>query len=433
MPYELKENTPQCDGWGVYKQDTGELVAGGCHVNKPDALSHLAALEIAAQNEGRAAGEWVIVDVDGTLTVRDGSEEPRASLIAWMQSHEYRYAIVSGRPDSRTEETRSWLEDNDVPHDALYLSDVSTAQSPEFKKRVAERLLASHRVVMAIDNGSSARDAYASLGIPTHEPTAVRTIEGENEDMAKTEYRATVAEFKPDAADGFTYRGHVALFDSPSSPALGFTEIIKRGAFSKSLAAAGRAEWEIKAYQDHKPELFLGSTKTGTLSLIEDDRGLLAEIRLNPAVSYASDLAANLRRDGAAMGASFGFSVPAKGERVGEDGSTRELVNVRLHEVSLLTGNDPAYPATVGLGAVRQLAERTNHDQTEVRDAVDALLAGDVSAERAAFLRAILGEVSEKVETVEEPAAPSAPEPAASDGVPVSVREMQLALERLKR
>ena len=257
--------------------------------------------------------------------------------------------------------------------------------------------------------------------------------EGENEHMAKTEYRATVAEFTPDTADGFTYRGHIALFDSPSSPALGFTEVIKRGAFSKSLSAASRNEWEVKAYQDHKPDLFLGSTKTGTLSLIEDERGLLAEINLNPAVSYASDLAANLRRDGAAMGASFGFTVPAKGERVSEDGATRELVNVRLHEVSLLTGNDPAYPATVGMGAVRALAQRTNHEAAEVRDAVDALLAGDVSAERAAFLRAILGAVTDEATNEPEPAAPREPEPAAYEGVPVSVRELMLALERLKR
>ena len=316
MPYELKEDTAQCSGWGVYKQETGELVAGGCHANKPDALAHLAALEIATQHE------------------------------------------------------RDHVEDN---------------------------------------------------------------TEGETDTMSRTEYRATVAQFTPDATDGYTYRGHVALFDSPSSPALGFTEVIKRGAFSKSLAAAGRQEWEIKAYQDHKPELFLGSTKTGTLSLVEDERGLLAEIKLNPAVSYASDLAANLRRDGAAMGASFGFSVPAKGERVSADGDTRELLNVRLHEVSLLTGHDPAYPATVGMGAVRALAQRTNNEATKVRDAIDALLAGELDEERAAFLRSLLGSVSDDAKDVEEPAAEQTPAEAVVYDVPARVRELQLALERMKR
>lgn len=234
-----------------------------------------------------------------------------------------------------------------------------------------------------------------------------------------------------DAGDGFTYRGHIALFDSPSSPALGFTEVIKRGAFSKSLSAATRGEWEVKAFQDHKPELFLGSTKTGSVSLAEDERGLMAEIRLNPEVSYAADLAANLKRDGDAMGASFGFTIPSKGDRWSDDGTTRELTNIRLHEVSLLTGNAPAYPATVGLGAVRALAARIDAEPAEVRDAIDGLLNGELDLDRALYLRAILGQIAPAAEPEPEPI----PEPAPAEAVevPASIRELQLRLAQAKR
>lgn len=245
------------------------------------------------------------------------------------------------------------------------------------------------------------------------------------------EFRAVPASFT-DAGDGYTYRGHIALFDSPSSPALGFTEVIKRGAFSKSLSAATRGEWEVKAYQDHDPKLFLGSTKTGTISLAEDERGLFAEIRLNPDVSYAADLAANLKRDGAAMGASFGFTIPSKGDRWSDDGSERELTNVRLHEVSLLTGNAPAYPATVGLGAVRALAARLGEEPAQVRDAVDGLLNGEIDTDRALYLRALLGQVSPAVEPEPEPTPEPEPAPEAPE-VPSSIRELMLRLEQAKR
>lgn len=244
------------------------------------------------------------------------------------------------------------------------------------------------------------------------------------------EFRSAPVSFT-DAGDGYTYRGHIALFDSPSSPALGFTEVIKRGAFSKSLSAATRGEWEVKAYQDHKPELFLGSTKTGTVSLQEDERGLFAEIRLNPDVTYASDLAANLKRDGAAMGASFGFTIPAKGERWSDDGANRELTNIRLHEVSLLTGNAPAYPATVGLGAVRALADKTGQEPAAIRDAVDGLLNGELDLDRAIFLRSLLSSMAPTPEPEPEPE--PEPVPAEEAQVPASIRELMLRLEQAKR
>jgi HK97 family phage prohead protease len=238
--------------------------------------------------------------------------------------------------------------------------------------------------------------------------------------------------------DGFTYSGYIALFDQPSSPALGFTEIIKRGAFTKSLSAAKQGTWEVKAYQDHDPKLFLGSTRTGSLDLVEDERGLKAEIKLNPEVTYAADLAANMKRDGASFGASFGFTVPAKGDEWSADGATRELRNCRLIECSVLTGMQPAYPSTVGLGAVRALAERTGSEPSNLRDAIDALMNGTLDADRLRLLRAII----EKANGSDEPEPEPEPQPEPSESaapvveqaeVPASIRELQLRLMRAKR
>ena len=60
----------------------------------------------------------------------------------------------------------------------------------------------------------------------------------------------------------------------------------------RSLSAVDRGEWDVRAYQDHNPQLLLGTTKSKTLELVQDAKGLLARIRLNPEISFHRDLAA---------------------------------------------------------------------------------------------------------------------------------------------
>ena len=222
----------------------------------------------------------------------------------------------------------------------------------------------------------------------------VATTERKKEPTMAIEYRQFQTEIRADG-DGHTFEGYAAIFNSEAE-GLHTREIIKPGAFSKSIAAAERGEWEVKALQDHKGDLFLGSTRTGTLDLEEDDRGLKVRVSLNPEVTFASDLAAMLRRDGAAFGMSFGFSVPAKGDTFNGDG-VRELRNVRLHEVSLLTGNQPAYPATIGLGAVRSLSQRTDIEPERLMRAFDALLAGAPDTESADLLDLAIRKIAPEI------------------------------------
>jgi hypothetical protein len=74
---------------------------------------------------------------------------------------------------------------------------------------------------------------------------------------------------------------------------------------------------------------------------------------------------------------SFGFSVPAKGDRWSDDGMSRELHQIRLHEVSIVTGF-PAYEATTAsVRSIDALATRTGMDADILADALTRLEAGE--------------------------------------------------------
>jgi HK97 family phage prohead protease len=136
------------------------------------------------------------------------------------------------------------------------------------------------------------------------------------------------------------FAGYAAVFNSPSEP-LPFIETIAPGAFRRSL----KSDSEKRMFLNHNTDQVLASTRSATLSLSEDDRGLYVEADL-PDTTYGRDLSILMQR-GDVHSMSFGFSVPRGGDSWSEDGSSRELREIILHEVSVVTGF-PAYPATEG-------------------------------------------------------------------------------------
>jgi hypothetical protein len=106
----------------------------------------------------------------------------------------------------------------------------------------------------------------------------VGRLEEENEGRAKGEALSKmetriveVDEFEVrEDTDGMHLEGYAALFDSRSENLGGFTETIRPGAFRASLKARN----DIKLLWNHNSDIVLGSTRAGTMTLIEDDRGL---------------------------------------------------------------------------------------------------------------------------------------------------------------
>jgi HK97 family phage prohead protease len=141
-------------------------------------------------------------------------------------------------------------------------------------------------------------------------------------------------------------RGHAAVFNELSVFLFGFREMIMPGAFTESIK-----DGDIRALWQHDSSRVLGRTKSGTLRLWEDDRGLAFELE-PPNTSDGLD-AVELIKRGDVDQMSFGFNVLPGGDKwiEGEDGMPiRQLHQISLGEISPVTW--AAYPQT-GVSVVR--------------------------------------------------------------------------------
>jgi HK97 family phage prohead protease len=151
-----------------------------------------------------------------------------------------------------------------------------------------------------------------------------------------------------------TFSGYAALFNVPSD-GMQFTEIIAPNAFTRTLKRVADGKKMISFLFGHDETRALATTASGRLSLTEDERGLKVEAKLDPADPDAASVISKLTYEARSMGMSFGFSIPKSGDVWNEN--VRTLNEINLFEVSVLSaGQTPAYPATIGLTAVRKLS-----------------------------------------------------------------------------
>jgi HK97 family phage prohead protease len=251
-------------------------------------------------------------------------------------------------------------------------------------------------------SGPSKRAAQRAL---KYAEGVVARLEEENEGrakgeaLAKLETRTTPIQFEVrEGENGMTFEGYAAVFNTPSEP-LPFIERIAPGAFKRSIEARN----DIKLLWNHDTGTVLGSSRAGTLSLTEDERGLKVRADL-PNTSAGRDAAELLRR-GDVDSMSFGFSVPTGGDEWNSDGSERTLRSVRLHEVSIVAF--PAYTSTAGTTSVRgidKIAERAEVDPDALADAMLKLEEGkELSEEEGRLLNQAISSNTMKSES-EEPA-----------------------------
>jgi len=132
--------------------------------------------------------------------------------------------------------------------------------------------------------------------------------------------------------------GYAAMFNEPSSPMLGFREMVAPGAFARSLSEGA----DVRALWNHDDNYVMGRSASGTLRLEEDDKGLKFEID-PPDTQWMRDHMVTLKR-GDVSQSSFGFSIIESDTEVHDGEEYVVLRDVELFDVSPVTY--PAYPQT---------------------------------------------------------------------------------------
>lgn len=234
----------------------------------------------------------------------------------------------------------------------------------------------------------------------------VERIRDERSAMNDVEVRTFDAEMRAvdGDSDGMTFGGYAWRYGEPSLP-LPFTERIAPGAFTRTLKSRN----DVRAYYNHNDELLLGSSRAKTLRIEDRADGGYVEIDL-PDTEVGRSVAYHVRR-GDITGMSFGFSTVR--DEWSADGNERTLQEVRLHEVSVVSGV-AAYPSTsTSVRNLKVIAHRTQTDIDELSAAMTALQNGELDDDQANILRSVVDKMTGKAD---EPT------------VPLSILEKQMEL-----
>ena len=147
------------------------------------------------------------------------------------------------------------------------------------------------------------------------------------------EMRAAGSKDKPKLA------GYAAKFNSLSEDLGGFVEVIRPGAFTRTLSQGA----DVRCLFNHDENLILGRTKAGSLRLKEDNIGLHFEVDVPQS---RMDVYEAVQR-GDVDQCSFGFSCVDENftqNPAGQPATLRELLDVDLFDCSIVTY--PAYANT---------------------------------------------------------------------------------------
>lgn len=160
--------------------------------------------------------------------------------------------------------------------------------------------------------------------------------------MGQRQVRAIPSELRARRDDGDEtpiIEGYFAVFDSNYEIFDDMSESVSPGAFKNSLKNN-----DIRALVNHDTTLVLGRTKSNTLTLKEDEKGLWGRILINPNDRAAMDLYERVQR-GDVDGCSFGFDPVTEESTTREDGGVHFTIKeCDLGEVSCCTF--PAYEET---------------------------------------------------------------------------------------
>lgn len=419
MPYLIEEVTEpggQCNvgQWATVKDD-GEVM--GCHDTKEGAIDQ--GVAIAQAEDSEFLGERAIDEVENRQVDLEPPAYMRASArrgIEWYEAgrggdglvpatiREARAMAAGNVTADKWAKIAAWIPRHIVNLDA-------PAANPDHPAYPSPGVVAMALWGAGVNKRQAERALEYARGVVDRlaRENEGRAVKGQAVSKLETRVNTTEFEIRQDG-DGMTFEGYAAVFNSDSEP-LPFTERVAPGAFRRTL----RERSDIKLLWNHDVGEILGSTRSGSLKLWEDGKGLRVQAQL-PDTQRGRDTA-ELLRSGMVDSMSFGFTVPEGGAEWSDDGRVRTLKSVRLFEVSIVAF--PAYSATAGTATVRGLAKLAQRASVDVDALADALMKLDngeqITDDERQIIDTVLDELAPKPEATVEPEADEAEQPVEDD------------------
>jgi HK97 family phage prohead protease len=397
-----------------------------------------------AEKSAKAPGDRIIVsDMDDTLCTPSG--DPIENTVAHLRERNAEgiaVIIVSGRQDSRLEETRAWLTEHDVPHSQVFLNDFPEGPNAAraFKTYKAEKLLEDGYIITEwIENDQQTREELEAMEINTTDPRDLESVPGDDdtdttqaqEEQKSMDFKTYKAELQP-ADDTGTVEALVSVFGNIDYAG----DRVVPGAFTKTLeeyAMNGRTIPFVWSHDYDTPESYIGKVVEAT----ETSEGLRVKAQLfeTPRAQVVRELLVNRVVN------EFSFAYEIVNQQKSQDGAN-ELTELRILECGptmrganpmtrLIDAKNAAAAAPEDKAAPElqnEKAGRTLSSKNEVhlRSAQEKL------AEASAALEEVLSSINVR-EDAEDTAKTEEPETKAKVQEPVRDPNIALALIQLSQ
>jgi uncharacterized protein len=358
MPFGISQSQPDCTGFATVKQEAdGTYTTIGCHTTKQDAVDQMVVVSLSegidplgqvdtpeqASIELRApslvAPSFMAVSAERGLRLHEQGLSGDGLMPATVADAR-RMANGEELSEAKWRKIPAWI--------ARHIGDLDAVQGDEITAGLVAMLLwgggstktsarraqeYAERIVAQLDADSRTSDSSSVMLATTMTDLIEERWCVTGADEKRIAY--TTLDLRQ-AENGTTLYGYAALFDSPSEP-MPFIEYVKRGAFSKTLNDGA----DVRLLIDHEG-VPLARTKSGTMRLMEDERGLAVEADLDPMNPDAARVISAMKR-GDLSQMSFAFRTIQ--DNFSDDRMVRELREVQLYDVSVVTF--PAYEQTV--------------------------------------------------------------------------------------
>lgn len=176
------------------------------------------------------------------------------------------------------------------------------------------------------------------------------------EEIEKREFQLTDVQVRAESDGPPVVEGYAAVFDAEANIGGYFREVIRKGAFKNALKRGDDVVFLIN--HDGLP---LARTRSGTLSLEEDKKGLKMRAELEPSDPDVQRIVPKMQR-GDLDKMSFAFGIDQETWTDRDDDNElplREITEVRLYDVAIVT--TPAYDQTeIGLRGLARYEEKNS-------------------------------------------------------------------------